>query len=182
MTSFEQLTGNDFPFRPVQIGLPVNELPPEYTFTDEVDLKELAVLLAVCFPDERTSSADIGIERARRMQYDDTIIDVGVTYADALIGYGRVVYDYSKSNGNLTDFAVHKAHRRQGIGKAIIDRRVERADAAQVKRLYIPRLQHTNKLESYYIERHGFAPDRNGSYQRFMDAVLTPASRPFIVS
>jgi GNAT superfamily N-acetyltransferase len=78
--------------------------------------------------------------------------NVGVrTTEGALIGYGRLLY--KDGRGELLDFMVDPGHRRQGIGKAIIDTRIAMAETSGVTSLYIPRLAETNTVASYYLEK-----------------------------
>lgn len=81
-----------------------------------------------------------------------SILDVGVRAEDSeLVGFGRVLS--VGESGELCSLVVDPSHRSNGIGKAIIDERLRRAEAAGITSFYIPYLMPTNTLRSYYEEK-----------------------------
>ncbi len=90
-------------------------------------------------------------------------LHTGVRTAEAgqLIGYGSVLYQ--GKSGELCDFGVVPDHRHRGIGRAIIDARLASAEAAGITSLYMPYLEPTNPLTSYYLE-NGFRQTEAGEF------------------
>jgi len=87
-------------------------------------------------------------------------IDVGVRHmTEQLVGFSSLVH--RQGQGILGDFVVSPGHQHQGIGKALIDGRLSIADQEDVMSLYIPELEPTNSLHSFYVER-GFRPVLTG--------------------
>ena len=68
-----------------------------------------------------------------------------------LVGFGTIAY--KGDVGELGNFVVDPSVQGKGIGKAIIDERLRLAEQAGVTSLYMPDLEPTNTLESYYIEK-----------------------------
>jgi GNAT superfamily N-acetyltransferase len=94
----------------------------------------------------------------RIMRSEENFRARGISFVDAavrdaageLVGFGRVLQ--LGANGELCDFTVSPAHQHKGIGKAIIDERLRRAEASGIRSFYMPYLTTTNTLRSYYEE------------------------------
>lgn len=91
-------------------------------------------------------------------------IIVGVRNKEGgLVGFGGLIY--RGDQGVPGDFAVDPDFRSQGIGKAIIDERLRLAENEGVTSLYMPYLEPTNTLRSYYVEK-GFSELPTGEIVR----------------
>ena len=109
---------------------------------------------------DMNNSYIIGSYVSARMKRPD-IFDVAIRAEDGnLIGFGAVAY--KGENGELSDFVVSPDHQGQGVGKAIILERLRMAQDAGITSLYMPRLEHTNTLRSFYYEQ-GFVEREDGS-------------------
>jgi GNAT superfamily N-acetyltransferase len=102
-----------------------------------------------------------GPDRLRRAERQTvTKFDVGVrALSGTLVGFGSL--SYRRQNGELGDFVVAETERGRGIGKAIINIRLRQAESKGVTSLYMPYLEPTNTLRSYYLE-NGFQVLTNG--------------------
>lgn len=80
---------------------------------------------------------------------DESIAVVGVSHPThpLLVGIGFLAGN--SRHAILCDFLVHPRHRGQGIGQAILNRRINIADELEIPYLYTE-LSPTNKLEEYY--------------------------------
>ncbi len=104
------------------------------------------------------------------------ILYVGVEHLPGkqLVGIGRLAY--REYVGILSSFVVDIDHRCQGVGRAIVDARIDLADRLGIVLLQMPRLATTNTLRSYYLEK-GFQQIRDGRYVRTSKAVLESLTR-----
>jgi len=89
-------------------------------------------------------------------------VDIGVRAADgSLVGFGAIAH--KGDIGELCDFVVSPEHQGRGIGKAIILERLRIAEELGITSLYVPFLETTNTLVSFYLE-HGFIRTERGAY------------------
>lgn len=141
-------------------------LPEGYYFEDpsRIDPYEVPVLLRQVEIGEFIGDNYIA-GRATDPGFTDTSwLDVGVRDATGqLVGYGSIAC--KGQFGELCDFVVSPAHQSLGIGKAIIDERLVRAEQTGIEWLYMPWLEDTNTLKSYYIEK-GFHETPRGELVR----------------
>lgn len=140
-----------------------SQLPDGYYFSDFTGERELAELFSQV---NGSDTSETPIQDRQR-----TAEELGIVYIDArvrdqddiLVGFGSLAYE--RHLGLLCDFVVSPMHRSRGIGKAIIDERLRRADESGVTQLCIPVIQDTNTLSTYYIAR-GFSPTESGALVR----------------
>jgi GNAT superfamily N-acetyltransferase len=124
-------------------NLPEN-LPQGYEYAASFTAQEVV--------DLRTSSewgTETNTELWQRV-IDRSIASVGVRdTVGELVGVGFLAGN--PRHAVLCDFLVHPGHRGQGLGRAILHRRVNIADQSEIPYLYIE-LSPTNRLRSYYEE------------------------------
>jgi GNAT superfamily N-acetyltransferase len=122
-------------------------LPQGYSFASTFSPQEVLDLRA---------SSDWGTEHSTdvwQKVIDLSIASVGVrNESETLVGVGFLAGN--PRHAVLCDFVVHPVHRGRGLGRAILHRRLNIADAADIPYLYTD-LAPTNRLRSYY-ERLGF--------------------------
>ncbi|SRR6266568_184252 len=104
-------------------------------------------------------------------------LNVGVRedYDKQLIGFGSILFQ--GVSGEFFDFVVDPAHRHRGLGRAIIAARLAVAAAAGVTSLYIPYLEPTNSLASYYID-NGFKLTEAGEFTLGADPISVSGMKP----
>jgi GNAT superfamily N-acetyltransferase len=89
---------------------------------------------------------------------NQSIETVGIRDAnELLVGVGFLIGN--SRHALLCDFTVHPEHRSQGLGKAILDRRLAIADEAGIAYLYTD-ISPTNTLRNRYLEL-GFVASGN---------------------
>lgn len=139
-------------------------LPEGYHYTDPDQIRPADRAELMRLADWNTSSPK---QITKDMEYREegiATLDVGVRAEDGrLVGFGRVAY--KGENGELCDFVVSPLDRHQGIGRAIIDERLRRAEEAGITSLYIPELESGNSLGTYYEEK-GFHRTDSGELVR----------------
>lgn len=106
--------------------------------------------------------------KVRRAQ----ILDVTVRSNEGeLVGFASLLY--RENQGELADFVVSPKHQHRGLGKALIAERLRMAEQAGIDSLYIPPIEPTNTLRSYYLE-NGFHETEAG------ELVQGPDPRPIL--
>jgi GNAT superfamily N-acetyltransferase len=111
-----------------------------------------------------TTHKDAWLQLRGKLSGGQQEIIVGVRNKDGgLVGFGGLIY--RGDQGEPGDFAVDPDFRSQGIGKAIIDERLRLAEKEGITSLYMPYLEPTNTLRSYYIEK-GFRETPAGEVVR----------------
>jgi GNAT superfamily N-acetyltransferase len=131
------------------------EMPPgSYSFVDEYSIEPEEII-------DLRNAGDWGTETNREVWasvLNDSIATVGVRdEAGLLVGVGFLTGN--ARHAVLCDFIVHPEHRGQGIGSAILQRRVDIADELGIPYLYTE-LAKTNVLTAKY-ETLGFAAAGN---------------------
>ncbi|MGC1176967.1 MAG: GNAT family N-acetyltransferase [Candidatus Saccharimonadales bacterium] len=152
-------------------------LPQAYRYADPagIEPKEVARLYQEVGWDEYTGADIKDLNESWRAR-GVTMLDVGVRdKGGLLVGFGSIFY--RDKAGMLNGFAVIPACQSLGIGKAIIDERLRRAELVGVESLYIPYLKLTNTLESYYLEQ-GFQRTELGELVRGPHPVSITGERP----
>ena len=149
----------------VELVLPDHaELPAGFYYAeaDTIELDEVASLFQSVPIGRRTSTESL--KRQFKGFEEDGLksVEVGVRGRDShqLVGYGGLIVDMN-GEGELGDFVVNPAYQGKGIGRAIIDQRIAQAGSLGVHKLYIPPLEPTNTLRTYYAKR-GFKEHRDG--------------------
>ena len=141
------------------------ELPEGYDYVNYLDPEAAAELLRGHYPDAKTTVEEWSSREASFMRHRYAIVHVGVRSheTDELVGMGRL--HYVDTWGGLSGFVVHTDHRSIGIGKAIIDERLNVADQLGLNVVDIPCLESSNTLWSYYLAK-GFKQTDDGGYIR----------------
>lgn len=141
-------------------------LPETYSYTDHVTRTEIADLMNKVDWEEVNPDSLLA-EDKRDKNNNRHKLRVGVRDADKqLVGYGVVLYKGRR--GELCDFVVSPDQQGQGIGRAIIEEQLAEAERFGIKSLYIPYLEETNTLRSYYEEK-GFTETPAGELVRGPD-------------
>lgn len=153
----------------VELLLPgYTDLPEGFEFAaaDTIDPTELAALMQTVEIGSDMTAQDI-IEVHRDFQRDNIrSVEIGVRNMgdNELVGYGGLVID-TNGDGVMGNFVVNPAFQGRGIGRAIVDQRLVQADILGVSRIFIPGLESTNTLRSYYAQR-GFVEQQGGTLVR----------------
>lgn len=121
-------------------------LPPEYAFVDQTAITANEVIVL-------RDAGEWGTERSEELWQsvlEQSIATVGVRDGgDTLVGIGFLAG--KPRHAVLCDFIVHPEHQGRGIGKAILNRRVNIADDMHIPYLYTE-LAPTNQLRRHYEE------------------------------
>jgi GNAT superfamily N-acetyltransferase len=104
--------------------------------------------------DEPQSSVAPWAKRLRR----HSVTWAGAFRGDELIAFAHVVWD-GGTHGFLLDTVVHPAHRRTGLGQAVVAAAADRAEAAGCQWLHVDYEQH---LEPFYRDACGFSATAAG--------------------
>ena len=147
-------------------------LPEGYTYDDSgvISFEEIAALTKLAMPDDAEDYDVAGVKdyHISLLMKDISTITTGVRSQNGqLVGFSRL--SYKGSHGELGDFMVDPNHQSRGIGKAMIDTRLNYAEAAGVTSLYMPYLEPTNTLRSYYYEKGFFEYIPDGPVMRGPD-------------
>lgn len=130
------------------------QLPDGYYFVDETTITPEDVI-------DLRDAADWGTERnveLWRKVIDQSMATVGIRNStDLLVGVGFLAGNIR--HAILCDFVVHPDHRGIGLGRSILSRRINIADAFGIPYLYTE-LSKTNTLKTYY-ESLGFKTEAN---------------------
>ena len=122
------------------------QLPETYTYADPGTIAPNEVI-------DLRDAADWGTERNEDVWegvLQQSIATIGVRDSrDSLVGIGFLAGN--PRHALLCDFVVHPSHRGIGIGSAILNRRINIADALNIPYLYTE-LAATNKLRKQYEE------------------------------
>jgi ribosomal protein S18 acetylase RimI-like enzyme len=159
------------------IGRDRAPLPEGYQYAGKIKAKELASLMQEVGWPATTPS----LRRDRRVWGSKGIstFEVGVRdKSGKLVGYGALFH--KGKDGELGNFVVSPDHQGQGIGKVIIDERLEMAEQTGLTSLYMPFLDQTNTLRSYYEEK-GFREGTSGEVVRGPHAVSITGTQPIPV-
>lgn len=144
----------------------VVELPLGYEYVTELDASDAATLFRGHYPNQDTLGPKAWQYRESqeaREGVSGLYVGVSEIKSNVLVGLGQL--SYRGSFGCLSNFVVHTEHRGRAIGKAIIDDRLELATALGLTMISIPRLESTNRLQSYY-HKHGFTETEYGALVR----------------
>lgn len=141
------------------------QAPSGYHYTDTLGGEDAVRLLHDHYPLPDQTLEDWQYHTADFMRSGGTLIYVGIAEdeTDKLVGMGALSRLWNQ--GVLSNFVVDAEHRGKGIGKAIVDERLEIADRIGVTLLQIPRLEDTNTLRGYYAGR-GFLQSASGQFIR----------------
>jgi len=141
-------------------------LPEGYHYADpsKIKLREEAAL-------KRTTEIGKGVtlgdlrRRDREFRHRGiSMLKVGVRdVGGRLVGFSTVVC--KDDNGEPSDLAVNPAHQHQGIGRSLVDESLGLAEEAGITSLYMPYLEETNTLNTFYVER-GFRKTEAGEVVR----------------
>jgi GNAT superfamily N-acetyltransferase len=121
-------------------------LPEAYSFDDQSAITAAEVIAL-------RDSANWGTERGLELWQsviDQSIATVGVRHENGLlVGVGFLAGN--ARHAVLCDFTVNPVHRGQGLGAAILNKRINFADNAKIPYLYTE-IAPTNRLKDYYEE------------------------------
>ena len=128
-------------------------LVPGYLYdTNPVDSGEMADLMNVSFPANPLTRRDLDTfdVLARRIGIESATVAIR-SDSGQLVGAGCLLY--MGLQGELCDLSVLPDHRGNGLGKALVARRLQIAEERNVDSLYMPYLEPTNTIGHYYLER-----------------------------
>lgn len=138
------------------------ELPAGYEYATELAATNVVALFRGHYPGSRRFSGAVWLGgQAKQAHAGLSGIHVAVNEAAGeLVGMGKLVY--MEAQGCMADFVVHTDHRSRGVGKAIIDEQLSLATALGLTMIKIPRLESTNTLLTYYLDKGFVQTDDSG--------------------
>ncbi len=147
---------------------PEIHLPQGYSLDTAPELEEIVGLLYCNVSDwvfRQHYTTRYRNERANHAQAGISFLSFGVrdVASSDLIGIGEIALQ-ADHVGHLANLTVHPAHRRQGIGRCILDARVEEADRRGIA--LTTQLSYMNPMAKYYREIGFVGPMAPGSLLR----------------
>lgn len=129
------------------------------------DSAQVVDLWRACFPNDPPRN-DPAIILERKCARDPELIWVA-TDGDAVIGAAMAGYDGVR--GWLYHIAVDPGRRREGIGKALVQRALAELDAIGCPKVNL-QVRHSNPEVAHFYESLGFTEDKVSSYGYLFEA------------
>ncbi len=146
-------------------------LPEGYAYDKREDIankRELADLMNAANVDKPEATPQ-ELDELDHFLYGHGVRSRGIGVRDLdgdLVGYALVVY---KSNhAEFASLCVHPNHQGLGIGRALVDARLQFVEKEAIESICIPELLSTNSLRTYYLQ-HGFQATPEGRMVRGPD-------------